>query len=147
MASRFLIARKMSKVNAFKTPPSSIVPGKKQLSHHSFSIITITGHRQEQSVEAYMTPETKTSSDNIGKINHHSSSAKLSRLESKQVEFLFSLSTSSSVLQLVVDTFTISITVMWLSTDQGQAYGVMLLLHFHRCKVGENAVIKLFLAS
>ena len=32
---------------------SSIVPGKKQLSHQSFSIITITGHRQEQSGEAY----------------------------------------------------------------------------------------------
>ena len=36
-----------------KLTASSIVPGKKQLSHHSFSTITITGHRQEQNVEAY----------------------------------------------------------------------------------------------
>ena len=31
--------------------------------------------------------------------------------------------------------------------NQGQVYGVMLLLRFHRCKVSENAISKQFLAS
>ena len=135
----------MKKSMRLKLTASSIVPGKKQLSHHSFSIITITGHRQEQSAEAYDSGN-EDEQRQLGNIIH-SSTAKLSRLESEQVEFPFSLSTSRPVLQLVVDTFTISITVMWLTTDQGQAHGVMLLLHFHRCKVSENAVSKLFLAS
>ena len=114
------------------------------MSHHSFSVITITDHRQEQSVEAYDSGN-EDEQRQLGNIR--SSTARLSRLESEQVEFPFSLSTSSPVLQLVVDTLTVSITVMWLSIDPGQAYGVVLLLHFHRYKVGENAVSKLFLAS
>ena len=116
----------------------------KRLSHHSLSIITITTHRQEQSVKAY----DSRNEDEQRQLSNiiHSLTAKKSRLENEQVEFPFSLSTSSPVLQLVVATFTISITVMWFLTDQGQAYGVMLLLHSHRCKVSENAVSKLFLA-
>ena len=135
MASRFKNVSE-EEVNAIKTHRFKYCARKKQLSHHSFSIITTTGHRQEKSVEAYDSGN-EDEQRQLGNI--HSSTAKLSRLESEQVEFPFSLSTSSPVLQLVVDTFAISITVMWLSTDQGQAYGAMLLLHFHRCKVSENA--------
>ena len=68
-----------------KLTASSIVPGKKQLSHHSFGITTITGHRQEQSVEACDSgneDEQRQLGNTI-----HSSTAKLSRLESEQVEF------------------------------------------------------------
>ena len=113
MASRF---KKVSKeeVNTFKTHLFKYCAGKKQLSHYSFSILTITGHRQEHSVEAYDSgneDEQRQLSNII-----HSLTAKKSRLESEQVEFPFSLSTSSPVPQLVVAKFTISITLMWLST-------------------------------
>ena len=79
-----------------KLTTSSTVPRKKQLSHHSFSIRT--GHRQEQCVEAYDS-RNEHEQRQVGNIIHLST-AKLSRLESEQVEF------PSPVLQLVVDTFT-----------------------------------------
>ena len=121
MASRFKNVSE-EEFSAFKTHRFKYCARKKQLSHHSFSIITITGHRQEQSVEAYDSGN-EDEQRQLGNIIHLSM-VKLSRLHSEQVGSPFSLSTSSPVLQLVVDTFTISITVMWLSTDQGQAYGV-----------------------
>ena len=80
-----------------KRTTSSTVPRKKQSSHHSFSIRT-TGHRQEQCVEAYDS-RNEDEQRQVGNIIHLST-AKLSRLESEQVEF------PSPVLQLVVDTFT-----------------------------------------
>ena len=126
-----MLARKKSM--RLKLTASSIVSGKKTV------VTPLIQHNNNN----WPSSRTKQQPGNI----IHSSTVKLSRLESEQVEFPFSLSTSSPVLKLVVDTFTISITVMWLSTDQGQAYGAMRFLHFHRCKVSENAVSLLFLAS
>ena len=113
MASIFKTLVRKKSMRLKLTVSSINMPGKR-LSHHSFSIITQSGHRQEQSVEAY----DSRNEDEQRQLSNiiHSLTANRSRLESEQVEVSFSLSTSSSLPQLAVAKFTIPITVMWLST-------------------------------